>query len=438
MFHAAADAPIGFGEIHVTGKANIDGADVKCEARAGGMVWPTVNTPGWARMADSIMLSVREASPFTITAKSEKATVEAGDKLTLTVKLERAADWTEAIQISGIDLPPGATVSLGSVGKGATEGKVELTLPANLKAGTYSFAITGAGQVPREYAKQRDPSKPRGNESARGVAVGCSDDHGDGEGGEVRPAMNSEEWWNNERLEGIEDTSENWIACPSALSLVYRALKRDPTERKMRLVGAACCRLGWHNLNHRESRAAVECAERFADGGCSEDELVAVGDAAEKIGLTGIPPSASDPNRRAEYVEHIAVCSAAALARVESNDGWPFWEHLVDIINRIIEAAEFEQFGLGKPAIEAAICDLMRDIFGNPFQTLELDTRWLTPPVVGLARSIYEEHAFDRMPILGDTLNEAGCDRLDILDHCRGSSRHARGCWLIDAILEQT
>ena len=68
--------------------------------------------------------------------------------------------WCDA---NGRDLPQNATVALVTVAKGAGEGKVELTLPANLKPGTYTFTINGAGQAPRDYAKQRDPSKPRGN-----------------------------------------------------------------------------------------------------------------------------------------------------------------------------------------------------------------------------------------------------------------------------------
>jgi hypothetical protein len=38
-----------------------------------------------------------------------------------------------------------------------------VALPANLRPGTYTFTIIGAGQVPRDYFAQRDPSKPRGN-----------------------------------------------------------------------------------------------------------------------------------------------------------------------------------------------------------------------------------------------------------------------------------
>jgi hypothetical protein len=49
--------------------------------------------------------------------------------------------------------------------------------------------------------------------------------------------------------------------------------------------------------------------------------------------------------------------------------------------------------------------------------------------VASLARGIYEGRAFDRVPILADALQDAGCDNEDILDHCRGPGPHVRGCW---------
>jgi hypothetical protein len=52
-----------------------------------------------------------------------------------------------------------------------------------------------------------------------------------------------------------------------------------------------------------------------------------------------------------------------------------------------------------------------------------------------IAQKIYEERAFDRMPILADALEEAGCDNADILGHLRGGGEHVRGCWVIDLVL---
>jgi hypothetical protein len=55
--------------------------------------------------------------------------------------------------------------------------------------------------------------------------------------------------------------------------------------------------------------------------------------------------------------------------------------------------------------------------------------------VLGVARAIYDERAFERMPILADALEDTGCDNADILEHCRQPGEHVRGCWVVDFIL---
>jgi hypothetical protein len=78
---------------------------------------------------------------------------------------------------------------------------------------------------------------------------------------------------------------------------------------------------------------------------------------------------------------------------------------------------------------------LLRDIVGNPFRPVVLDSHWRTANVIGLAQSIYAERAFDLMPILADALEDAGCDNTDILIHCRQAGKHMRGCWVVDLAL---
>jgi Nucleotidyl transferase AbiEii toxin, Type IV TA system len=60
---------------------------------------------------------------------------------------------------------------------------------------------------------------------------------------------------------------------------------------------------------------------------------------------------------------------------------------------------------------------------------------WLTSRVVELARGIADDRAWDGLPILADALEEAGCDRDDLVGHCRANGPHVRGCWAIDLIL---
>jgi hypothetical protein len=159
---ADGDAPPGHRDIVVTGRAPVGGREVVHAARGGGLTWPTVNTPGVARLSDSIPVAVRAAPPFVLTATPGTSRCAPGAKVRIGVTLRRAADWAEPVQLSGLDLPPGASLPLVTLPRGAAEGVVELTVPANMRPGTYTFAVAGAGQVPRDYLAAGDPHKPRG------------------------------------------------------------------------------------------------------------------------------------------------------------------------------------------------------------------------------------------------------------------------------------
>jgi hypothetical protein len=54
---------------------------------------------------------------------------------------------------------------------------------------------------------------------------------------------------------------------------------------------------------------------------------------------------------------------------------------------------------------------------------------------MALAEGIYADRAFDRLPILADALEDAGCDAAELLTHFRGPGVHARGCWALDLVL---
>lgn len=85
---------------------------------------------------------------------------------------------------------------------------------------------------------------------------------------------------------------------------------------------------------------------------------------------------------------------------------------------------------------------LLHDIFGNPFRPAALDSAWRTPTVVSLAQTAYDERTLpagtldpDRLAVLADALEDAGCDNADILSHLRGEGPHVRGCWVVDLLL---
>jgi hypothetical protein len=87
-----------------------------------------------------------------------------------------------------------------------------------------------------------------------------------------------------------------------------------------------------------------------------------------------------------------------------------------------------------KPCV-ADVADYLRCFFGNPFRPVTFNPAWLTPTVKSLAEQIYNDRAFDRMPVLGDALEESGCTVAEVLEHCRNGGEHVRGCWVVDKVL---
>ena len=93
-----------------------------------------------------------------------------------------------------------------------------------------------------------------------------------------------------------------------------------------------------------------------------------------------------------------------------------------------------------KQAAEADtfLCNVIREIFGNPFHPVSLDPTlltWRNGTIPKLAQVIYDDRAFERLPALADALQEAGCHNAEILNHCRQPGVHTRGCWVLDLLL---
>jgi hypothetical protein len=69
-----------------------------------------------------------------------------------------------------------------------------------------------------------------------------------------------------------------------------------------------------------------------------------------------------------------------------------------------------------------------------------LDPCWLSwndGIVRKLAQAIADERAWDRLPILADALEEAGCDNSELLEHCRAGEKHVGCCWVTEILLAQ-
>jgi hypothetical protein len=214
-------------------------------------------------------------------------------------------------------------------------------------------------------------------------------------------------------------TEAEWLAGTHPYEMIYHKGCRD--DRKRRLLACACARRVLHLAPDERSRLAIETSERYADGLATDAELIAARRSAKK--------ALADPSLR----ECSGYAARSALSATEKA-----FMHF----KMAIEEAQAALASLARPRWDAAHreeglrqCDLVKDIFGNPFGPRPvISPSWLTPTVLRLAEALYEGRDFSAMGVLGDALEEAGCDDPGILGHCR-SGVHVRGCWLVDSIL---
>jgi hypothetical protein len=174
----------------------------------------------------------------------------------------------------------------------------------------------------------------------------------------------------------------------------------------------------WAELS-TEERRAVTAAERYADSEIRFPELRA---AAVRVGsgAGGTLPWAVARVTHREAADALWNTTVLFLRVVV---GGPVYTN-----PPFPEARAYAERGRPMMAI-------LRCVFGNPFRPVAFDPRWRTADAAGLARGIYEDRAFDRLPLLADALMDAGCADEQILAHCRSEGPHARGCWPVDLIL---
>jgi hypothetical protein len=213
-------------------------------------------------------------------------------------------------------------------------------------------------------------------------------------------------------------TEAQWLACEDPDALL-EFLRGRASPRKLRLFAVACCRRIWHLLPDEGTRRGVEVAERYADGAASDEELEAARSAAQE---------AVD-----RYFVHLPAVAAEAVAEA----AWGEDQYSGTYHPQF--AAYHAYFAAGEAAGErVAQSLLLRDVIGNPFRSTSVDPAWLAwngSTVRRLAQAVYDERTFDRLPILADALEDAGCADAAILGHCRGPGPHMRGCWVLDLVL---
>ena len=214
-----------------------------------------------------------------------------------------------------------------------------------------------------------------------------------------------------------EVTEEDWyrqLSFRRALTVVEATL----SQRKARLVACAVSSAFAPYTADPGLRAMLHIAERMAEGH-EVDQGLLLDNVVHRLldlGTTGRAFSFYG----AEYT-HRLICGL-----------------LDEPFDLTAFARQFEELCRNRwdnPGGELVCHRLLREFVGNPFRPPHFMTAWRTADTLGLARGIYEDRAFDRMPLLADALMDAGCDDEQIISHCRNGGPHVRGCWVVDLVL---
>ena len=201
------------------------------------------------------------------------------------------------------------------------------------------------------------------------------------------------------------------------------------SDRKQDLLAVACFRHIWHLLKTEQGRHAVELLERYAEGKVTSEQLAEAKEAAWQSNSEITHPE----GKSGESPEVLAL---AAIGLAYS---------FQDMMQRAADATAWVKVNTPEATSEEeekAQCLIVRDILGNPFRLASINPIWLTPTVSSLAQSAYDERIMpsgeldpERLAVLSDALEEAGCDNEDILNHLRSPGPHVRGCWVLDLLL---
>jgi hypothetical protein len=217
-----------------------------------------------------------------------------------------------------------------------------------------------------------------------------------------------------------------WLECNDPHSmLVFLQVKMS--DRKLRLLMAACCRRMWHAWSLDTERPAVELAERFADG---EADAGAV--ERFRSGIDWRQPGA------AKYAVYSTLFGDDAC-RVTGGK-------LGAVVGCLGLLADEVALNSVRRVERSAHCCLIRCLFGNPFHPVTIDPAWLAwngGLLRQLAEAAYEQRHLpsgqldpDRLAVLADALEESGCQDQEILGHLRQPEAvHVRGCHVVDLLL---
>ena len=222
-------------------------------------------------------------------------------------------------------------------------------------------------------------------------------------------------------------TEVEWLACTDPTPML-EYLRGKASDRKLRLFACAVCRRAWDTLTPRRIRRAVELGEEYADGHATVLDLHRGRSQACEAAADFVHGTHRRLVNRDVSVEEVRLRLACDVV----------YHHEPFLIGRLRwHADDVDLLTVGPP--------LLRDIVGNTFRPPSRLTPcllgWSDGLIVKLAEAAYEYRSLpsghldlNRLAILADALEDAGCADGPLLSHLRAVGPHVRGCWVIDML----
>jgi hypothetical protein len=269
-------------------------------------------------------------------------------------------------------------------------------------------------------------------------------------------------------------TEAEWAVCQNPDKML-EYLRGRVSDRKLRLFGCGCCRRVWGAIPSDLNREAVMAVERFPESPPSEEypggmfdhpvlnEALSASSSVEYLPMLAQLVASGFVEAQPMLAKLVASCSVEfqhMLAqppydhRTLPTREPAYWAvkylgrtyYKLTPLDCAIKVAHYAALSAAAAGMEqTAQAGLLRCIFGNPFPFLRpvaLDRSWKTPIALAIAQAAYEDRIVpaghldpDKLAVLADALEDAGCDRAELLGHLRESGPHVRGCWVVDLIL---
>ena len=231
-------------------------------------------------------------------------------------------------------------------------------------------------------------------------------------------------------------TEQEWLECTNPQPMLM-FLQGKVSDRRLRLYAVSCSRRFLHLTRDRRVGEVLDIAERLADGLVADMDRSNARKAAQQAAqVRGVFAHPEAP----KWERRVASLAYYSVARKPMEAAWNVPGLAVEVLIWHAGGHSNCDWQAIKTAEMIVHSDLLRDIFGNPFRPIAIDSSWLAwndGTIPRIAQTIYDERAFDRLPIFADALQDAGCDNADILSHCRIDGPHVRGCWVVDLLLSK-